>query len=264
MISDSYQFFNDQDIDFRDFSKSIPTNIQKIAQKDKYINFDRFNDFKRDPSELLLFKRYRNLKIDSTESIACHFRSNEIIDTHLDRLGLGHRVLTSGHSQWHFQRGSKASISDQEIYLRENFSQLFSKIVDLDTGQTWRYEKKLTVDRFNLLYKQPLPEPASLYTTDLIEALKPYTSKIPNCEIELIHESGVSSEPLKLGMFQTLKPHTTLTLRQKGAEKISCFLIVDSALCKVVGVFTNDSNPDRRAFLYALRLEQEDFVNQMV
>ncbi|KPW47343.1 Unknown protein sequence [Pseudomonas syringae pv. broussonetiae] len=255
----------ENDLPFRHFCKSVPVKTPAITKVDKYVNSLKFRNYKCNPKHLLLIKRYRNDKIDKHEYIACHFLPNEAIDTHLDRLALGHRVETIGHSQWHFRRALKGIQPDEaELYFLENFSQLFSNIVDLDTGKNWKYEKSFTDSRFDLLYKKPLAEPASLYTTSLIEAMEPYTSQIPNCEIELIHESGKSSEPLKRGMFQTLKPHTMLMLREKGADKISCFIIIDSASCEVVGAFTNDSNPDRRAFLYALRLEQEDFVNQMV
>jgi hypothetical protein len=258
-------FFDENDLLFRDFTKCIPIKIPVITQQDKYVNSLKFNNYKCNPKNLLLIKRYKNEKIDKYEYIACHFLANEAIDTHLDRLALGHRVETNGHSQWHFRRAVMGTQPDEaELYFLENFSQLFSNIVDLDTGKNWRYEKPFNDSRFDLLYKKPLTEPASLYTTSLIEAVEPYTTRIPNCEIELIHESGASSELLQRGMYQTLKPHTTLMLREQGAKKISCFLIVDSASCKVVGSFTNDRNPDRRAFLYALRLEQEDFANKMV
>ena len=265
MTYDINDFFSESDLRFRDFTKCIPINIPAITKQDKYVNSLKFNNYKCNPKHLLLIKRYKNEKIDKHEYIACHFLPNDAIDTHLDRLALGHRVETIGHSQWHFRRGIAGTQPDEaELYFLENFSQLFSNIVDLDTGKNWRYEKPFNDSRFDLLYKKPLTEPASLYTTDLIEALEPYTSQIPHCEIKLIHESGVSSEPLQLGMFQTLKPHTTLMLHEKGDNQISCFAIVDSVLCKVVGAFTNDSNPDRRAFLYALRLEHEDFINKMV
>jgi len=258
-------FFAEDDLRFRDFTKCIPIKTPVITLNDKYVNSLKFNNYKCNAKHILLIKRYRNEKIDKHEYIACHFLPNEAIDTHLDRLALGHRVETNGHSQWHFRLALAGTQPDEaELYFIENFSQLFSNIVDLDTGKNWKYEKPFNDSRFNLLYKKPLSEPASLYTTSLTEAMKPYTAQIPNCEIELIHESGKSSEPLQRGMFQTLKPHTMLMLREKGADKISSFIIVDSAMCKVIGAFTNDGNPDRRAFLYALRLEQEDFVNQMV
>lgn len=265
MKHDIDDFFDENDLRFRNFTKCIPIKIPVITHQDKYVNSLKFNNYKCNPKHLLLIKRYKNEKIDKHEYIACHFLPNVATDTHLDRLALGHRVETIGHSQWHFRRAIAGTQPDEaELYFLENFSQLFSNIVDLDTGKNWKYEKPFNDSRFDQLYKKPLTEPASLYTTDLIEAMEPYTSKIPHYEIELIHDSGVSSEPLRLGMFQTLKPHTTLMLREKGGDRISCFVIVDSALCKVVGVFTNDSNPDRRAFFYALRLEQEDFINKMV
>lgn len=265
MINDIDELFCDNELKFRNFSKSVPVKIPVISKQDKYVNSLKFRNYKCNPKHLLLIKRYINQNIDPYEYIACHFLANEQIDKHLDRLGLGHRVETVGHSQWHFRRALIGTQPDEaELYFLENFSQLFSNIVDLDTGKNWKYEKPFSDSRFDLLYKKPLTEPACLYTTSLKEAMEPYTSKIPNCEIELIHESGASSEPLQRGMFQTLKPHTTFMLGEKDADKISCFLIVDSETCKVVGAFTNDSNPDRRAFLYALRLEQEDFANKMV
>lgn len=262
MTYDNDDFFSDNDLTFRHFSKSRPIKQPNITQQDKYINSLKFINYKCNPKHLLLLKRYRNEKIDKHEYIACHFLSNELIDTHLDRLSLGHRVETNGHSQWHFRRSLIAGKPDEaELYFQDNFSQLFSNIIDLDTGKKWKYEEPFSDKRFDLLYKKPLIESASIYTTDLMEALEPYTCLIPDYQIE--HENNEIAGYLQRGMFQTTKPHITFMLRQKGGQAMF-FIILDSSSCKVIGVITKEDKAVNRAYFYKMRLEHEDFTNKMV
>ncbi|OLY72247.1 hypothetical protein AU074_13815 [Pseudomonas sp. ATCC PTA-122608] len=253
------------DISFRHFSTHKPGARPKPKAAERIIQVSKFSNYKCNPKTLLLFKRFRNPLIAENETIVCHFLCDEILDAHLDRLDIGYRVKTNGHSQWHFQRNWNGCIPcDTELFLREGFSQFFSKIVDLDTGNQWYSENFDSASRYDSAYKPTLTEPAALYTSDILEKIKIYTSQVINPKIEICNEEGTEFLPLIAGMRMTRRPHFLIAIAESEDERLSYFLIMDSVTQKPVGVFTSDNCPERKYFLYVLNAEDMDYQNKMI
>lgn len=253
------------DISFRHFSTHKPGVKPKPKAVERIIESLKFNNFNCNPKTLLLFKRFRNPQIAENETIACHFLRDEILDAHLDRLEIGYRVETNGHSQWHFQRNWNGCIpGDTELFLREGFSQFFSKIVDLDTGNQWNSEIFDSASRYDSAYKPTLNEPVALYTTDILEKIRPYTSQVENPRIEICNEEAKEFLPLIAGMRMTKRPHFLIAISETNEKRLSYFLILNSVTQKPVGVFTSDNCPERKYFLYVLNAEDNDYQNKMI
>ncbi|WP_147480968.1 hypothetical protein [Pseudomonas caricapapayae] len=256
-------------------SKNAHTVIE--IEDVRYITPSRINqkeikrcsrEFNCDSKSFMLFKRERNPKISDYEIISCHFLSDEKIDLHLDKIGIGSRVNTIGHSKWIFNRSSEIN----ELYLTENFSQFFSHVVDYDTQAIFDIEGYTEERRDNLLYKAPLKTEHRVYCSDVLEETKQYYNRLKNPRVELIGDTGylddmkilISNEQnanIYRGIHSTKKPHLILAIHEADEERVKYLIHLDTLTCKIIGVYNHTLNKDRRNFFAVFDAEDKAFRN---
>ena len=254
------------DIKLPNFVVSIPRKCNRITQS--FIK-NYAKTLKCDPKEILLFERYSDAAISEYEFISCHYLPNENIDTHLDRLEIGYRVSTKGHSQWRFKRNIEKdkNLSEGEKYFSETFCQLFSRAVDVTDGHEHLSRKNTEFNpdkRYDTLYKKPLQTPVIIYSTDVRIKLKRLTDQLINPVIEIAEEAGFPFSTLKAGVITTKKPHILVKIREDKSDEVIYLAILDSITLDINGVVQSKHSPEWINFFMVINAENEDYQNEMV
>ncbi|RMO65430.1 hypothetical protein ALQ37_200067 [Pseudomonas syringae pv. aptata] len=240
-------------------------------------------EFNCDSKDIMLFRRERNSFVSERELISCHFLSDEKLDLHLDKLGIGSRIETKGHSKWLFHRSIETVIGPNgkfqrpgitELYFLENFCQFFAKVVDYDTLAVFDIEGYSPTRRDNLLYKAPLQNEAIVYVSDILERTKPYYQDIETPTVELMDNSGIQSQSMTLGscekisdifrgVFETKKPHLIVAIYAPSETKVRYLIHIDTLSLEIIGVYQpNLRNTDLRNFFAVFDAEDKEFREQ--
>ncbi|RMN15475.1 hypothetical protein [Pseudomonas savastanoi] len=240
-------------------------------------------EFNCDSKAIMLFKRERNPCVSDYELISCHFLSDEKLDLHLDKLGIGSRIETKGHSKWLFHRSVETVSGPNgkfqrpgitELYFLENFSQFFAKVVDYDTLAVFDIEGYSPKRRDNLLYKAPLQEKAMVYISDILEKTKPYYQNLELPTVELMDNSGILSQSMTLlsheesseiyrGVFETQKPHIIVAIHTPSETKVRYLIHIDTLSLEIIGVYQPHlRNTDLRNFFAVFDTEDKEFREQ--
>lgn len=254
------------DIKLPNFVVSIPRKCHRITQT--FIK-NYAKTLKCDPRYILIFERYSDAAISEYEFISCHYLPNENIDTHLDRLEIGYRVNTKGHSQWRFKRNIEKdkNISEGEKYFSDSFCQLFSRAVDVTNGHEHLSRKNTEFNpekRYDTLYKKPLQTSAIIYTSDVCMKLKSLTDQLINPVIEIAEEAGFPFNTLKAGVITTNKPHILVKIREDKSDEVIYLVILDSITLDINGILQSKHSPEWINFFMVINAENEDYQNQMV
>ncbi|KTB91594.1 hypothetical protein AO073_01595 [Pseudomonas syringae ICMP 11293] len=250
-------------------------SLAKPINRKKIIRYSR--EFICDPKHILLFKREFHPAISQHELISCHFIEDENLDRHLDRLNIGFREAIEGHSKWIFPRNIRSRNNQQiglpEQYFTENFCHFFKYVIDVDTEAVFKIEEFSTQRREDLMYKPPLYTEQLVYVSDVIELVKPYSNALEKQIVQLINDSGYIDDYVNLvnsvdeteiysGIYTTKKPHLALIISEPQQDKTVAhqkFILVDTQSLKIVGVYSNSYQPDRRNFFLITEAENEDF-----
>ena len=254
------------DIKLPNFVVSIPRKCHRITQS---LIKSYAKTLKCDPKEILLFERYSDTAISEYEFISCHYLTNENIDPHLDRLEIGYRVNTKGHSQWRFKRNIEKdkNLSEGEMYFSESFCQLFARAVDVTNGHEHLSRKNTDFNsdkRYDTLYKKPLQTPVIIYTSDVCIKLKRLTDQLINPVIEIADEAGFPFNTLKAGIITTRKPHVFVKIREDKSDEVIYLAILDSLTLAISGIVQSKHSPEWNNFFMVINAENEDYQNQMV
>ena len=254
------------DIKLPNFVVSIPRKCNRITQS--FIK-NYAKTLKCNPKDILIFERYSDAVISEYEFISCHYLPNENIDIHLDRLEIGYRVNTKGHSQWRFKRNIEKdkNLSDDEKYFSDSFCQLFARAVDVTDGHEHLSRKNTEFNpakRYDSLYKRPLQTPAIVYTSDLCIKLKHLTDKLINPVIEIAEEAGFPFNTLKAGVITTKKPHVLVKIREDKSDDVIYLVILDSVTLAINGTVQSKHSPEWINFFMVINAENEDYQNEMV
>lgn len=253
-------------------------NLSKPINRKNIIRYSR--EFICDPKHVMLFKREFHPLISQHELISCHFIEDELLDRHLDRLEIGFRNTTEGHSKWVFPREAlsrnKQKIGLPELYFTENFAHFFKYVVDVDSEAVFKIEEFNKQRREDLMYKPPLEKNHLVYISDILESTKEFCQNVEKPILQLINGSGFlddyvelinSENPTNLfrGIYETKKPHLLLilTTQETGEQKQYLkFIIIDTKSLRIIDVYSNSYQPDRRNFLLVCSAEDEDFRKQ--
>ena len=254
------------DIKLPNFVVSIPRKCNRITQS--FIK-NYAKTLKCNPKDILIFERYSDAVISEYEFISCHYLPNENIDIHLDRLEIGYRVNTKGHSQWRFKRNIEKdkNLSDDEKYFSDSFCQLFARAVDVTDGHEHLSRKNTEFNpakRYDSLYKRPLQTPAIVYTSDLCIKLKHLTDKLINPVIEIAEEAGFPFNTLKAGVITTKKPHVLVKIREDKSDEVIYLAILDSLTLAINGIVQSKHSSEWNNFFMIINAENEDYQNEMV
>lgn len=254
------------DIKLPNFVVSIPRKCNRITQT--FIK-NYAKTLKCDPRNILIFERYSDTTISEYEFISCHYLLNENIDTHLDRLEIGYRVNTKGHSQWRFKRNIEKdkNLSEGEKYFSDSFCQLFERAVDVTNGHEHLSRKNTEFkpdNRYDTLYKKPLQAPAIIYTSDVCVKLKRLTDQLINPVIEIAEEAGFPFNILKAGVITTKKPHILVKIREEKSDEVIYLAILDSQSLVISGIVQSKHSPEWKNFFMVINAENEDYQNEMV
>ena len=254
------------DIKLPNFVVSIPRKCNRITQT--FIK-NYAKTLKCDPKEILIFERYSDTAISEYEFISCHYLANDNIDTHLDRLEIGYRVSTKGHSQWRFKRNIEKdkNLSDDEKYFSDSFCQLFARAVDVTNGHEHLSRKNTEFNsdiRYDSLYKKPLQTAVIVYTSDLCMKLKHLTDQLINPVIEIAEEAGFPFNRLKAGVITTKKPHILVKIREDKIDEVIYLAILDSQTLAISGIVQSKHSPEWINLLMVINAENEDYQNEMV
>lgn len=253
-------------------------SLSKPINRKKIIRYSR--EFNCDPKHIMLFKREYHPLISSHELISCHFIEDESLDRHLDRLDIGFRNTTEGHSKWVFPRNSQTiknqKIGLPELYFTENFAHFFKYVVDVDTEAVFTIDEFTTQRREDLMYNPPLKTNQLVYVSDILKTTKQHHQGVEKPILQLINGSGYLDDYVELinsendthlfrGIYETNKPHLLLILAtksDKGTIQYLKFILLDTKTLRVIDVYSNSYQPDRRNFLLVCGAEDEDFRKQ--
>ncbi|GFZ62107.1 hypothetical protein PSE10A_46180 [Pseudomonas amygdali pv. eriobotryae] len=240
-------------------------------------------EFNCDSKAIMLFKRERNPCVSDYELISCHFLSDEKLDLHLDKLGIGSRIETKGHSKWLFHRSIETVSGPNgkfqrpgitELYFLENFSQFFAKVVDYDTLAVFDIDGYTPKRRDNLLYKAPLQNEAMVYVSDILDKTKPYYQNLEMPTVELMDNSGIKSQSMTLisheqsseifrGIFETKKPHLIVAIHGANESRTKYLIHLDTLTLEIIGVYQPQvKNTDQRNFFAVFDAEDKEFREQ--
>ncbi|MEN4750730.1 hypothetical protein ABEH28_13285 [Pseudomonas sp. Ps21-P2] len=230
-----------------------------------------------DPKHVMLFKREHYPLISDHEIISSHFLEDPLLDRHLDRLDLGCRDMVVGHSKWLFPRNKSSNIAKEkglaEMYFCENFNHFFKYVVDVDTEAVFETAEFTTQRREDLLYKPPLQSEAMVYVSDILEVTKYLCIGMKNPVVKLIKGAGFLDDFLILqnptnnsdvykGIYTTTKPHLMVVVKEEGSKSASSIVLFETETMRVLGVYSNSYQPDRRNFFLVIPAEDEDFRNR--
>lgn len=252
-------------------------SLAKPVNRKLIIHYSK--EFNCNAKHVMLFKRELHPQISDHELISCHFIEDESLDRHLERLDVGFRNTTAGHSKWVFPRSlpsrNKKEAALPELYFTENFAHFFKYVVDLDTEAVFTIEEFTAQRREDLMYKLPLKTDKIVYISDILESTRHYFIDIEKPVLRLINDSGLLDDYVELinsedathlyrGTYATKKPHLVLLLCELGSEstiQYLKFIVIDTLSMRIINAYSNSYQPDRRNFFLVSRAEDEDFRN---